>query len=104
MKLMKIEVIDGSIHFGDKIYTKGDVFEIDEKHAKNLIENKVAKEFVKVEIEAKAKNVLPNVEVARDSTADQGVQDGKDAKDIQAEVFGKINEDLQDPNKDKGKK
>ena len=91
MKTIKIEVIDGSIHDGDKVYTKGDVFEIDEKFAKNLIESKVAKEVV---AEVKAKNTLPT------SNVETKTNDAK-TKDNQAEVFGKIDEDL---NEKKSKK
>ena len=83
MKTVKIEVIDGSIHTGDKIHIKGDIFEIDEKFAKSLIESNVAKE---VAAETKTKNT---------ANADAG------KKDKQDDVFGKINNDLDGKDKDK---
>jgi hypothetical protein len=75
-----VEVIDGCIHFDGKVYVKGDVFNIDEKFAKDLIESKVAREVQK------------EVEI---TPADQ-------EKDSQDGVFEKIGEDL--TGKNKGKK
>jgi hypothetical protein len=97
MKSIKIEVIDGCIHFDDKVYIKGEIFEIDEKNAKNLIENKVAKEVEKIDQKLKT-----NTKSANDKNEAQS-QGQTEIPDAQTDVFGKINEDLNSQNQDKDK-
>jgi hypothetical protein len=79
MKLMKIEVIEGCVHHGKKVYIKGDSFEIDEQYAKSLIESKVCREVV----------------IAK-TLKQKDKSNTNDAKgnETQEEVFEKIDDDL----------
>ena len=99
MKSIKIEVIDGSIHSGEHIYTKGDIFEIDEKEGKRLIENKIGREVLKAVAVAETEE-----KTADGSTQVAQGQEQTNPQDTQADVFGKISDELSDQNKNKGKK
>jgi hypothetical protein len=85
MKLIKIEVIEGCVHHGKKVYIKGDKFEIDENYAKSLIKSKVCRQAVIVK---------PSKQKSESKT------DGAKTNETQEEIFEKIDDDLSEKSDD----